>query len=296
MSTQIGIYSSHLQVFSSLTLIDSIPTAMSHTEQEPIILLYDIPRPKLPQQEKAWNLNTWKARYTLNIKGIPYKTVWVEHPDIAETAKKIGAAPTTKTPAGEPMYTLPMIYDLKTKTAVSESLAIARYLDATYPSYGPRIVPEHAAGVQGALANTFFFSFVKSILPNLFPSIATQLGPRGEEYYRRTHPPWFGGKTLEDDCLPGPVTEARWDQLQTVLGDTAKWIDVEAGPFFMGETISFIDLQIAAVLTFLKRTGDAEHWAKVTEWHDKRWARFMDEFTKWQHVDVGVPLSEITVP
>ena len=69
------------------------------------------------------------GRYVLNIKRIPYKTVWVEYPDIKPLCLKIGASPAESLPDGSPLYTLPVIYDPNTQTPVSDSAAIARYLD-----------------------------------------------------------------------------------------------------------------------------------------------------------------------
>ncbi|THU78683.1 hypothetical protein K435DRAFT_786154 [Dendrothele bispora CBS 962.96] len=43
----------------------------------------------IPSKIGAWSPNTWKTRYSLNYKGIPYKTVWVESPDIAKTLKDL---------------------------------------------------------------------------------------------------------------------------------------------------------------------------------------------------------------
>ena len=85
--------------------------------------------------------NNVRSRYTLNIKGIPYKTIWVEFPDVKALCQKIGAAPTLPLPDGTMMYTLPTLYDPNTKTAVSDSAAIARYLDRAYPHAGPTLVP-----------------------------------------------------------------------------------------------------------------------------------------------------------
>ncbi|KZP02399.1 hypothetical protein FIBSPDRAFT_808778, partial [Athelia psychrophila] len=66
-----------------------------------IITLYDIPS---RNSSKAWSPNLWKARLALNIKGLPYRTVWVEYPDIEQLCKKIGAA---KTNSAAAPYTLP---------------------------------------------------------------------------------------------------------------------------------------------------------------------------------------------
>jgi hypothetical protein len=58
--------------------------------------------------------------------------VWVEFADVQAINKQIGANPTTQYPDGAPRYTLPTIHDLNTGRIVSESYAIARYLDEQY--------------------------------------------------------------------------------------------------------------------------------------------------------------------
>jgi hypothetical protein len=50
-------------------------------------------------------------RYSLNYKGIPYKTVWLEYEEIEPFSKRLGALPTSNKPDGRPHYTLPMIHD-----------------------------------------------------------------------------------------------------------------------------------------------------------------------------------------
>ena len=89
-------------------------------------------------------------RYTLNIKGIPYRTVWVEYPDIKPLCLKIGAAATEKLPDGSPLYTLPVIFDPNTSKAIADSAAIARYLDVTYPTHVPRLIPEDMDALHAA--------------------------------------------------------------------------------------------------------------------------------------------------
>ncbi|KAJ7574088.1 hypothetical protein C8J56DRAFT_757479, partial [Mycena floridula] len=71
-------------------------------------------------------------RYALNFKGLQYKTQWVEYCDIEQVSKALGAKP-TDIKARKPLYTLPMIYDDSTGAMVTDSIAIAEYLDITYP-------------------------------------------------------------------------------------------------------------------------------------------------------------------
>ncbi len=75
------------------------------------------------------------------MKKLPYQTIFLELPDIEPLAKQIGAAPTgTRRDGVTPLYTVPIIHDHATGAVVSESAAIAAYLDRTYPS-GPTLVP-----------------------------------------------------------------------------------------------------------------------------------------------------------
>ncbi|PBK90272.1 hypothetical protein ARMGADRAFT_896631, partial [Armillaria gallica] len=68
-----------------------------------------------------------------------FSTVYVEIPDVEALAKKIGASRTGEPDGVSPEYMMPIIQDHSTGAAVFNSLAIAAYLDETYPSSGPVI-------------------------------------------------------------------------------------------------------------------------------------------------------------
>ena len=89
----------------------------------------------------------------MNFKQLPYKTEWVEFPDIKAVCQKIGAPPTDirlqlDGSGLQEHYTLPVIYDSSTGKIVAESFAIAEYLDETYPDT-PKLLP---AGSAAAIA------------------------------------------------------------------------------------------------------------------------------------------------
>jgi Glutathione S-transferase, N-terminal domain len=120
-----------------------------------MITLYDIPT----TQQELWSPNTWKTRYSLNYKKLPFRTEWVEYPDIASLYKKNGI-PLVKTRQGKSVTTLPLIKDDTSGTPVfvAESFEIAKYLDKTYPDPTSRLVPEeaNAAEKQAALPDEVF--------------------------------------------------------------------------------------------------------------------------------------------
>ena len=47
----------------------------------------------------------------LHYKGLPFRTQWVEYPDIEPTLRLLDALPTSKNEDGSDYYTLPVIHD-----------------------------------------------------------------------------------------------------------------------------------------------------------------------------------------
>jgi glutathione S-transferase len=156
---------------------------------ETLITLYDVPS---DVSGKAWSPNMWKARcvllikylackftqhysglrYVLNHKGIPYKTTWLEYPEIEPTMRSIGALPTSTKTDGSPYYSLPTIVDPSRRTSsggptvVSESFLIAEYLDEAYPTPDP-LFPEGTKALQKQFYDHFFTTAMRPIMPIL---------------------------------------------------------------------------------------------------------------------------------
>jgi hypothetical protein len=57
----------------------------THTESEPEIVLYDLACIK----DACFSPTVWRIRLMLNYKRIPYKTIFVEFPDIEPTLKEL---------------------------------------------------------------------------------------------------------------------------------------------------------------------------------------------------------------
>ncbi|EPQ54410.1 hypothetical protein GLOTRDRAFT_61485 [Gloeophyllum trabeum ATCC 11539] len=231
------------------------------------IVLYDLPR-KDPESG-PWSPNTLKTRLALKYKGLPFKTVWLEYPDIVAECKKIGAPPTGAQPDGSPFYTLPVIYDPSTKKAVADSYAIAEYLDATYPT-DRQLMPAGTEGLHAAFYSAFdnhgFFPLVFVYGP-LIPTI---LNPPSEEYFRRTKKETLEqmAQTEQDEALR--KGKAGFDVIQG-------WYE-KAGKgklFLMGDTPSWADIVVASTLASARNIlgRHSEAWKAISEWHGGRWVR-----------------------
>ncbi|KAF5349900.1 hypothetical protein D9757_012743 [Collybiopsis confluens] len=260
---------------------------MSASNQTEIIF-YDIPLAE-PEPNICWSPNTWKTRFCLNYKGLPYRTEWVEYPDIEGLCKKIGAAPTGVESDGvTPAYTLPVIYDPTTKRAISESFNIALYLDATYPGT-PRLIPSGTSGLQSA----FISLAMLRIIPHLVMivtgvEIFQKLSGRSQEFFRRTREASYGMK-MEEFTPKGEARVEAWKKFQKGLQLLTKHYDAakeeNGGEYLCGSNPTFADFGLAGLLHWCKAGfgADSEQWKEILELQGGRWATFvtsLDRYTK----------------
>jgi len=236
-----------------------------------IITLYDIPS-RLPEQ--AWSPNVWKTRFSLNMKGLQYKTVWVEYPDIEALYRKLDLQPNgTK-------CTLPVIHDPSTNKTISDSVKIAQYLDATYPSTTP-LFPLGSEALQG-LEDRNTFESVQRIIA---PVTCANLNPVSEAYYRQTREARFG-KRLEELSPPGPHREEDWKRVQDGFAGVAALL--EGKKFVLGDTISFADVTIASWVLWFKRSfgAQSQEWKDIQRWDGGRWDVYVANFAEYERVIV----------
>ena len=275
--------------------------------QEPIVL-YDIPWKAMG---KAWSPNVWKTRfvilptqsrlsiltttllrfrYCLNIKGIPYRTVWVEFPDIATFCTEIGAPPTATTRDAKPVYTLPVIYDPNTKATISESTRIAEYLDSAYPDT-VALLPKgpEAEQFQRACDKLLFGIDVLSIM---VPGVYTSLNETSQPYFRATREKRFG-KLEELAPVGSDKRKKHWEGVKNTFHTIAELLQGKAEQeklfFSSGSEVSYLDIRVASNLMWIRAIygDDSKEWQDVLEWDGGRWGRFMDAFRKYEAVDSG---------
>ncbi|KAI0754888.1 hypothetical protein C8Q80DRAFT_1266425 [Daedaleopsis nitida] len=268
------------------------------TKPKPIVF-YDIPcRADVAPGLKPWSPNTWKARYALNIKGIPYETFWVELPDIAPLCEKLGAAPGGVRPdTGAPLHTLPLINDPNTGATVADSAAIVRYLDKTYPypsaSRAPALIPAETDALHGAFKQAIMAVVFPNIPGVLLPALHARLNAASQGYFLQTRAEWFG--KMEE--FREPARHARhWEGMQRGFHTIAGWLEgnsekreEEERLLFGHTTISFADVTIAATLQCFRVVfgEESEEWRDVLSWDGGRWARFMEVFRRYDNVDMG---------
>ncbi|KAI9456326.1 hypothetical protein HD554DRAFT_2145587 [Boletus coccyginus] len=255
---------------------------MSSTELKPIVL-YDIP---CITPGRPWSPNTMKTRYCLVYKRLPFTTVWVELPDIAGLLQSKGIT--------HPPYTLPAIEDPNTGAFTMDSLAIAAYLDETYPETPSVLSPAARAGLEGARD---MFSFGSGGAPGANPRAGAlpgggvdlaprlvflilageRLNPVSKAYYHRTCAARLGERwtTLRDACSASPEDRAErvrqgivairetWRKITMLYGEEGEGdpgrpageTSTSGRPFALGEEPCLLDFAVAGRIKFVLNAG-----------------------------------------
>lgn len=222
------------------------------------------------------------CRTALLFKGVPFKTEWIEYPDIEGKMKEIGAAATGSWKDGRPQWTLPVIKDDSTGKVVSDSLAIAVYLDETYPNL-PTLLPFGASAPAAIYEDYFTSTAFSSVLLLLLAESNGKLNPASEAYFRRTREASYGQK-IEEFAPPGPKREAAWAGFKAGL--TTLSAKLGSKPFFFGETLSYADLELVSYLLWMKVVVGPENpeWKAVESWDGGKWAKLLALTEKYQVV------------
>ncbi|TCD64126.1 hypothetical protein EIP91_004507 [Steccherinum ochraceum] len=249
------------------------------------ITFYDIPGKT--EEGKAWSPNTWTARFALNLKGLKYKTEWVEYPDIDAVCRQLGApASGLKSDGITPHYTLPVIHDPNTGKVIADSTTIAEYLDVTYPTAGARLFPENTGVLQAAFRDAFITTCFRVLYPVVVFATCKHLNPRSYEYFKRTREESLG--KLEEVVPEGTEKgEGKWKELEEGMTKVAKWF--EAGgdkPFVGGDLPIYADTQVASKLIWARTVlgKDSKEWVRIRAMDGGRWEKFLKDWEQWSQV------------
>jgi len=229
---------------------------------------------------KSWSPNSWKLRYVLGLKSLPYKTVYSDYPDLQAAEKAAGIPPNGVWGDNQPLYTAPAIIDDATGAALPDSYKIAEYLDRTYPDT-PKAFPPGSEALQAAFYDNFN-QVISPIWHIILPKVPAILNPPAAEYFYRTRSEAFG-KPLEQVEPVGQARAEAWAKLKAGFDALNGWYSKSSGPYFMGEAASFADfivggLLIAARICFGK---DSAEWKDIQTWNDGRWSTLLKDLEKY---------------
>ncbi|KAJ7149168.1 hypothetical protein C8R43DRAFT_1128543 [Mycena crocata] len=224
--------------------------------------------------------NPWKARYALNLKGVHYKTEWVELPDVASVRQKLECPAVRRHLDGSAFYTLPIIQDPSTGKIVGDTFEIAQYIDVVYP-HGPRLIPASTTALHRA-----FNAYVDKIFTDGSAVLCASGLPFNPETAERTKADFArraGIPSWNDIILLGTVDRPKkLEAFKEELGGLAKVYVDEEEPFLEGKSVSYADMIVGGWLQMLKAT--LAEWKEVQTWHNGRWERVIQALDKYADV------------
>jgi len=214
---------------------------------------------------------------------LPYKTVWVEYPDIEKLSKEIGSEPTGNRKDGSPYYSLPTIQDPNTNTVVSDSYRIAEYLEKTYPD-SPKLFPEGSEGLQAAFHDMVNKTIYSGFPLEMMKLVHNILLPRSQEYFQRAMEETFGKKLAEFS----DGSEVQWEGYKVAYSKVAAYYDKNGGGHFIqGDELTYMDFNVAVFFAWRKYlTGEeSDEWKKMLTWDNGKWAKLMEALKPYESVD-----------
>ncbi|RMZ87178.1 hypothetical protein DV736_g5605, partial [Chaetothyriales sp. CBS 134916] len=216
------------------------------TQAEPEIVLYDLAN----INNTCFSPAVWRIRLLLSYKHLPYRTIFLELPDIEPTLKGFGIPPHSG-PGARIKYTVPTIHHIPTNTYLMDSVPISQFLESTYPSSPPfTLTSELGRSIETLGRETLGPGFRASLMPRELHI----LSPRAQEYFRRTREAW-AGRPLED-LLDGE--EQLWKSLEGALCEFDDLLRTNAaeGPFVLGKAPSGTDFWLVGSLQMARAVDE----------------------------------------
>ncbi|KIL59550.1 hypothetical protein M378DRAFT_26957 [Amanita muscaria Koide BX008] len=242
------------------------------------IIFYDLASNR---PEFCWSLNTWKTRITLNYKGIPYKTEWLEFPEIEEKCKEMGIPPSSTRPDGSGVYTVPAIWDPRTKVGISESNRIAQYLDKTYPDT-PSVLFDGIEVYDQVINSATNVPELRSLGSFLMPYHLSLQNPVSQEYYKRKIEARFG-KNWEDVLPTGEAKVEAWKSVEKGFDILDALLRENARPSAEDGQLSYLDIALGGRMYAFRSVWGEENelWQDMVTWNDGRWGKYIEKVEKF---------------
>ncbi|KAJ5911659.1 uncharacterized protein N7473_000962 [Penicillium subrubescens] len=198
---------------------------------DPEIVLYDLACTK----NVCFSPVVWRIRLLLNYKQIPYKTIFLEFPDIEPTLKALGIESQSK-------YTVPAIHHVPSNTYMMDSTPIAQFIESTYLDRPVPLTSELGREIETKARAVVGPTFRNSVMPRE----ANILSPLSQEYFRRACEATLG-HPLEDLL---EREENSWNSLADGIRAVGELMQTNKadGPFVLGAQPSYTDFFIAGSL------------------------------------------------
>ncbi|WPH03508.1 Hypothetical protein R9X50_00638800 [Acrodontium crateriforme] len=192
----------------------------------------------------------WRIRLMLNYKRIPYRTEFVEFPDIKAKMSEFGLVAYDPASGSKYEYTVPVIHHLPSDTYLMDSAPIAEFLEETYPERPILLSSELGREIEFKARGVIGPVFGKSVMPREIRILSSQ----SQAYFRETRETLLG-HSLEK--LLDYEDEA-WNAVDGDMRGVGELMQMHKaeGPFVLGARPSYTDFFIVGSLQSARVVDD----------------------------------------
>ena len=213
-----------------------------------------------------------KARASLNYKSLPYKTHWIEYPDIAPTFKSLSITPNDGTAANTD-YSSPAC-KMPDGSYVMDSRNIGVALDELQPEPSLHMDSGYVDRALGAVDKIRL-----NLGPIGMPRVPDLLNERSAEYFRETRGKRFG-MPLAELAKSDRVGENAWKSAEPGLQELRTILNENEGPYVLGKEPSFADFAIAGLFRFVQLLDRGDLYDRLMG-YDKAFPEQFKACGKW---------------
>ncbi|KAJ7268288.1 hypothetical protein C8J57DRAFT_1435749 [Mycena rebaudengoi] len=248
------------------------------------------PDPGSPLRRLAPNPS--KTRYALNFTKAPYRTEWVDIPDIHTVHTALSCPASCKFFDGSDFHTLPMLQDTTpgTECVLGDSLDIACYLASPAAAWrSAALFPVDSTRqeyIPSSEHSPLFAPFLAAAMPDLadyarfnahVDATFTAYVTLTSQNMARAFPPTSTARTKAlfaqhtgvpswDDLMgfPGDAEKRKgiFRAFETGIGGLASLYAQKEGPFLEGQTPSYADLVVGGWLRMFSQFMEQNEWAE----------------------------------
>jgi glutathione S-transferase len=291
------VFVTFLSILKRSTGVHKFNKSFRMSDAEPLVF-YDISSSKQPL---SFAPNPSKTRLALGFKNVPFKTTWIDLPDIPNVRKELDCAATRKLDDGSDYYTLPMLRDAASGRVIGDSFDIANYLEDNFVGSGGSLFPEDSTGNglgyesphidkpihapittnQGAKNEAYAkFNLHVDATFSAYVILAAQNMPFKPETMEATKALFIDRmhlKSWDDLSVDGEAREQLKGALKEALKSLADLFMVhKEGPYLEGKRANYADLIVGGWLNYMLICLRAEERTELRTWHDGVFGRLHD--------------------
>lgn len=206
--------------------------------------------------------------------------MWLEYPEIKPFYEQNSLTPTTSRVikgTTTPVSTLPVIMDPNTNRFITDSFAIAQYLDEQYPDT-PKVLPHGTAALNYVFQTAFSDATRGTIKLGMFKG-AQMLNPESKEYYIRTRAEQFGAPW--EQFAPPEKRKEQWNELRAACDTADGWYVKSSGQFILGDAPCYADFMVAGRFKWIQNCSEEQEWEGVKSWNGGRWGKLVEATDKY---------------